>query len=124
MTPNPAAEPEELLPIHPVQLSILLVLRTGPLHGYGIMKRVNDQFGRRELVGPGTLYRTLKEMREAGLIEPTDPPPNEEDVDGRRQYYRLSERGEDVVEAEARRLVTLLHEARLDDLAPESGAGS
>jgi len=89
MAPRPTL-PEELLPLHPVQLSILLVLRSGAVHGYGIMKRVNDGFGRRELVGPGTLYRTLKEMRDADLIEPGEPPVHEEDVDGRRQYYRPS----------------------------------
>lgn len=124
MGSGPAAEAEELLPLHPVQLAILLVLRTGAVHGYGIMKRVNDHFGRRELVGPGTLYRTLKAMREAELIEPCEPPEAEEDVDGRRQYYAVSDRGEAVVEAEARRLITMLQEARLGDLAPESGSGS
>jgi len=122
MAPRPTL-PEELLPLHPVQLSILLVLRSGAVHGYGIMKRVNDGFGRRELVGPGTLYRTLKEMRDADLIEPGEPPVHEEDVDGRRQYYRLTDRGEAAVEAEARRLLSMFHEARLDDLAPDSGTG-
>lgn len=105
---------DHLLPLRPVVFAVLLVLRVSPLHGYAVMKRVNDHLGREALVGPGTLYRTLKELRDARWIEHTEAPRDTDEVDGRRQYYRLTVLGRQVVEAEARRVAALL---RLGDLA-------
>jgi DNA-binding PadR family transcriptional regulator len=112
---------EELIPLRPVVFALLLVLRSAPLHGYGIMRRVNDHLGREALVGPGTLYRVLKELRDADLIEHTEPPDDDADVDARRQYYRLTERGAAAVEAEARRITALMHEANLGALVGGDG---
>ena len=42
-------------------------------------------------LGPATLYRTLKELLEEGLIETAEPPADE--TDGRRKYYRLTPDG-------------------------------
>ena len=108
----------EQLPLRPVVFAILLVLRAGPLHGYGVMQRVNKHLGKRALLGAGTLYRTLKEMREATLIEPAPTPParaNAPDSDKRRHYYRLSDQGDRLVAAEARRLGLLMRAADLGD---------
>lgn len=118
---NPETPIEDLLPLRPVVFALLLVLRTAPLHGYGIMRRVNDHLGREALVGPGTLYRVLKELREADLIEHTAAPAGEVDVDARRQYYRLTPRGDAAVGAEARRIATLMHVADLGTLVGEDG---
>ena len=99
------SHPDDLLPLRPVVFSILMVLRGSPLHGYGVMQRANDHVGQRALLGPGTLYRTLKELRDDLLIETAEPPA---DTDARRQYYRLTSFGEAVVDAESRRLANLL----------------
>lgn len=107
---------EDHLPLRPVVFALLLVLRSAPLHGYGIMQRVNAHLGREALVGPGTLYRTLKELRDQRLIEHTALPAEDLDVDARRQYYRLTKLGAAVVEAEARRVTTLMQVADLVDL--------
>ena len=71
-------------------------------------------------LGPGTLYRSIKALLADGLIEETN-----EDVDvalgddrGRR-YYRLTERGRGVAEAEAARLAALVRVARSRHLLPE-----
>ena len=100
--------PSALLPLRPVVFGILTVLRHSPLHGYGIMQRANDHVGHRALLGPGTLYRTLRELRAAGMIEPAAAPAG---TDARRQYYRLTPFGEDVASAEARRLGRLIDAA-------------
>lgn len=107
---------DELLPLRPTVFGILTVLCDGPLHGYGIMKRANEHLGRQALLGPGTLYRTLKEMRELGLLDHAEPMPGE---DARRQYYRLSSLGDEVVRAEADRLAELIRSARLDEALSE-----
>lgn len=112
--------PHEHLPVRPVVFGALLVLRTGPSHGFGIMERVNGRLGEHALVGPGTLYRTLKEMRDRGLIAHVEPPSDEDDVDGRRQYYALTDLGRSVCEAEARRVAELLSAADLGGLLPDS----
>lgn len=97
--------PDEHLPLRPVVFGILSVLRAAPLHGYGIMQQANEHVGERALLGPGTLYRTLKELRSDDLIGPVDGPG---DADARRQYYALTDLGESVVEAETRRLGRLM----------------
>ncbi len=108
---------EGLLPLRPVVFAILLVLKAGDLHGYGIMKRVNERIGPRAILGPGTLYRTLKEMRERGLLRYARTGKRTDDE--RRSYYRLTSFGREVVEAEAERLSGLMREARL--LQPRPG---
>jgi DNA-binding PadR family transcriptional regulator len=97
--------PSDLLPLRPVVFGILTVLRRSPLHGYGIMQLANDHVGHRALLGPGTLYRTLKELRAGGMIEHAATPGG---TDARRQYYRLTQFGADVAVAEAQRLGRLI----------------
>jgi DNA-binding PadR family transcriptional regulator len=87
-----------------------MVLEGGPRHGYALMKRVGEHLGDTGL-GPGTLYRLLKELREAGLIEAVAAPPGE--VDARRQYHALTRLGRDVARLEAERLAGLLSQAGL-----------
>jgi DNA-binding PadR family transcriptional regulator len=53
-----------------------------------------------------------------GLITELDDPPDADDHDGRRRYYRLSPIGRQAAEREARRLEVLLDMARAKHLAP------
>ncbi len=108
---------EAVLPLRPVIFAILIVLRGGDLHGYAIMKRVNERIGRRAILGPGTLYRTLKEMRELGLLKTA--PRGKRAGDERRTYYRLTAFGRQVVDAEAERLAGLMRDARVLKARPE-----
>ena len=97
---------EQLLPLRPAVFGILMVLRAEPLHGYGIMKRANRHVGHQALLGPGTLYRTLKELRDAGFLQHTAAPAP--GADARRQYYGLTAAGNELVAAEEARLRALL----------------
>src|SRR5258707_14637612 len=98
------ADPEELLPLTPAVFHILLVLADGERHGYAIMQEVNRDTQGQIRMGPGTLYGTIKRMITAGLIEETEERPDPELDDERRRYYRLTEMGRKVANAEARRL--------------------
>ncbi len=102
------SEPERLVPLRPVILEILLLLHEGPVHGYGIMKQLGEKPAGRWVLGPGTLYRTLAEMRTLGLIE-TD---ENADEHPRRRYYRLTSFGGRVLGAEVRRMESLVARAR------------
>ena len=103
---------------------MLAALVKEPQHGYAVMKRVNSSLGRRALLGPGTLYRALKELRDKGLIEEAEVPQAAE-VDQRRRYYRLTTVGRGVVDAEADRLADLVRTVRSGErLTPNEGFGS
>ncbi len=123
MTKPPAGDITSLLPLRPLTFAILLVLKRGDLHGYGIMKWVNDNAGLGGILGPGTLYRTLKEMREIGFVAHTEPPEAIDGVDGRRSYYTLTRFGHEVVVAEAERIARMMREARAAELIAKAGSG-
>jgi len=101
-----------LLPLRPVEFQILLSLAGGERHGYGIIQDARE----RGEAAPdlGTLYRALARMLDQGLIESTDSRPASEDE--RRNYYRITDGGVRVAQAEARRLDALTRAARLGGL--------
>lgn len=79
------------IPLGPADLHVLLALSRGPMHGLGIGKDVAEITDDAVVLGPATLYRTLKEMRDAGMIRVIDSP--EDDADPRRKYYELTDSG-------------------------------
>ncbi len=113
-TTRPATA-KSLLPLRPSVFAMLLVLNGGDMHGYGIMKRLNESGGAGGLLGPGTLYRTLKEMRHLGLVTYADPP-DHTDNDERRSYYTLTSFGSEVVVAEATRVARLMKDGQLAEI--------
>lgn len=108
------SDPGALVPLRPVIFEILLMLSRGPAHGYGIMKTLRERPAGRWILGPGTLYRTLGEMRRLGLIEPD--PAMEVGEPTRRRAYRLTAFGRRVATAEARRMEHLVAQARAGSL--------
>ena len=107
--------------LRPVVFALLLTLSEGDLHGYAIMKRVNERLGHRAIVGPGTLYRNLKELRDTGWIAHADGP---EEEDARRRYYTLTPAGRGVAAGEAARMAELVGLARAGGLLPSESAAS
>lgn len=97
-------------PLRTSVLHILLALSEGDSHGLGIADQVERTSDGVVLLGPGTLYRSLDEMQEAGLITRTDPP--SADADPRRKYYRITGRGNEVLRAEMERFQGLVEVAR------------
>lgn len=113
MTDNRPAQ--ALTPLRPVIFEILILLNQAQMHGYGIMSVLKSRKEGRFILGPGTLYRTIKEMKELGLIQPADrksvPETNE-----RRQYYAITPFGQEVAAAEAGRMSRLVRAASLGGL--------
>jgi DNA-binding PadR family transcriptional regulator len=107
-----SSDPQDLLPLTPVALNILLALADGERHGYGIMLEVRQRTGGRVRLGPGTLYGAIKRLKEGGVIEESRERPDPEADDERRRYYRLSGFGVEVLAAELERLEGLVRAAR------------
>jgi predicted ArsR family transcriptional regulator len=66
---------------------ILIRLREGPTHGYELANELG--------ISKGYVYQHLEELQEAGMIEV-----EESENEGRqRTFYRLTENGEQLLEA-------------------------
>ena len=105
------------LPLRPVELHVLLSLAGAPRHGYGIMQDAAARTGEEVIPDVGTLYRALRRMVDAELIEPVDDARG-----GRRKEYRITALGRRVAAAEAGRLASLVDAARAEGLLETGGA--
>ena len=102
--------------ITPAQFQILLCLADGPKHGYAIMQEINAIPDNQVRLGPGTLYGNLKKMMAAELIVESHDHLDPTETDQRRRYYRLTDRGMQVLSAEVQRLQELLRIAQTKEL--------
>ena len=102
----------DLLPLPTAQFHILMVLATGDKHGYAIMQEVELFTDGAVTMGPGTLYGAVKQMLGSGLIEESDERPDPELDDQRRRYYRMTNLGGRVLDAEVGRLEHLVLTAK------------
>lgn len=112
--------PESLLPLPSAAFHILVALADEDRHGYSVMREVEDRTGGKVKLNPGTLYTTIRRLLEQGLLTELEERPDPDD-DERRRYYRLTEFGRRVAQAEAARLTDLLALARRSGLAPKEG---
>ena len=106
-------------PMAPAVFQILIALADRPLHGYGIMLDIADRSDGKVKMSPGTLYGSIKQMLEDGLIEEMDSRPAADDE--RRRYYRLTRDGRDAARQEMARMSALLGHARLTSLRSSEG---
>lgn len=102
----------KLDPLPSAAFNILLALAGEDLHGYAIMRQVEQQTGGRMRLGPGTLYGSLRTLLEASLIAELDGSPGPEDSSERRRYYRLTSAGLKLVRSEVEGLAQILRIAR------------
>lgn len=108
---NERADPEAFLPMKPVWFHILLALADEAQHGYAIRQRVEDRTRGAVRLWPATLYGSVRDLSDRGLIEALegDADPDE---DARRRYYRLTRLGMQVLQGETDRLQSLVDAAR------------
>src|SRR6476660_9536092 len=100
--------PEDLLPLKPIELLVLTMLSAGDRHGYGIRQDIVAHTGGRVALEAGNLYRHIRALQADGLVDETEPRPVASDGDERRIYYRLLPFGRRVLAAEVRRLRALI----------------
>lgn len=110
MTPSSrsrVADPLDLLPLKPIELLILTMLSVGERHGYGLRQDIVAHTEGRVAPEAGNLYRHIRNLQQAGMVEETEPKATEGD-DERRIYYRLQPFGKKVLAAELMRLRDLM----------------
>ena len=115
------SDPRSFLPMKPDLFHILLALSEEDLHGYGIMKLVEENTEGEIVLEPSPLYRRLKRFLEDGLVAEAGRRPPQGSGDERRRYYRLTSFGRRVLAAEAARLVDLAQNRRVRILAASAG---
>jgi DNA-binding PadR family transcriptional regulator len=81
--------------------SYILFALVEPLHGYGIMQKVQEMSGGTFSLGPGTLYAALQSMQKQRWIEPCGK------NSGRRKNYRLTKLGREKANDELARIQRL-----------------
>lgn len=107
----PASEKvERYLPLKAAAFHILLALGDGPMHGYAIRSAVEALTGGAVRLWPVTLYGSIRELSDAGLIEPASGAATAGD-DGRRRNYGLTPLGRRVLVAETARLRAIVEHA-------------
>lgn len=88
-------------PLQEPTFLILSALANGPMHGYGVIQEVGTLSGGAVTLRPGTLYGALDRLTDQQLVLMD----GEEVVDGRlRRYYKLTDTGVAVLEAEIQRM--------------------
>ena len=97
----------------PAVYQILLSLADTDRHGYGVMQEVEARTRGEVSLGPGTLYRSIKRLLKAGLIEGVQDPAEGGGDDDRRRVYRITPAGRNALQEEARRLERLVAHAQL-----------
>jgi DNA-binding PadR family transcriptional regulator len=102
----------KLDPLPSAAFHILLSLAEDDLHGYAIMRQVEEQTGGRMRLGPGTLYGSIQSLLEEKFIEEIDLGDDVKTGQERRRYYRLTTSGRKLARSEADRLADLLRVAR------------
>jgi DNA-binding PadR family transcriptional regulator len=104
--------PLDFIPLSPVEFEILLVLAAGDSHGWGIIKEAESRWGGELSFETGTLYRALRRLTAAGLVQPADRRRTGTGEDTRRRYFSITPLGRTVAAAEARRLEAQVEAAR------------
>ena len=90
------------LPLRPAACAVLAALADEPRPGIEVLDAVNATVPGRPLLGPGTLYRLMRELRQEGLIARVEP--DEAPGDERQVHHALTTLGQAVLRAELARL--------------------
>lgn len=95
------------LPLSESTAYILLALAE-PLHGYGVMQKVEAMSAGTVRIGPGTLYGAFTTLESEGLIAKV----GETD---RRKTYALTPKGKAVIKEHIRRSAILVNNGKITE---------
>mgnify|MGYP003680728076 CR=1 FL=1 len=113
--------PRDHLPLKQAHYLILLALTEGDMHGYAIKKAVAARTDGAVRLGAGSLYRSIAQLQEWGLIAASTWRPAPRLDDERRAYLAITALGRRVAGAETDRLASLVAHARAAGLGGNAG---
>ena len=119
MSPTDRQTVNDLAPLSPAVFHILLSLGEGERHGYALKREISRRTDGKLKLGPGMLYGSINKMLALGLIEESDHRPDPHLDDERRRYYRITNYGRKVAQAEAARMRELAQLATATFGAPK-----
>ncbi len=90
---------DEASTLTPLMFQILVALSQGERHGYAIMQEIEERTGGAFTIGAGSLYRSIKQLVDAGLMTELKPKATDH---RQRRHYRLTAAGRKRAAAEAR----------------------
>jgi DNA-binding PadR family transcriptional regulator len=106
--------PKDYLPLHPLELRILMALLRGPSFGSEIVRAIEAKERGGLRLYPANLYRRIRDLLGHALLEASPTP---QGADPRRSYVAITPLGRAVAEAETRRLQALVRDAIGEGLA-------
>ena len=115
-------DPQDLLPLKPIELLVLTMLSAGERHGYGLRQDIVAHTKGRISLEAGNLYRHIRKLQSEGLVEETEPRLVPGDTDERRIYYTLLPFGRRVLASEVVRLRALMRIAEDNHVIPPARA--
>jgi len=74
-----------------LKIAILKLVSERPMHGYALMKEIERITGMSWKPSPGSIYPTLQELQDAGLVAQRE--------EGRKRVYELTPHGAEVLAA-------------------------
>jgi len=98
----------------PLEVAILGFLMQGPLHGYDLHRRVEDELGRIWTIGLSNLYGALKRLEKAGQITCTLTPQESRPP---RKVYTITPAGRDIFLDWVQHPVPAMRKVRIEFLA-------
>ena len=99
-------------PLSPNAVLILSTLVDGYRHGYAIRKDVEARTDGAVHLGVTTLYRLLRQLLQAQLVEESNERPEARFDDERRRYFRITAAGRRALRTELQRMEAVLDAAR------------
>ncbi|MBU5268247.1 PadR family transcriptional regulator [Virgibacillus proomii] len=99
---NPLSEPE------PTYL-ILLALYQGPLHGYGIIKAIENVSRGIYVIAPGTFYDVIKNIQKKGWIKTIEIEPGSR----RKITCRITDDEKEVLLVEYNKYINLINMSKI-----------
>ena len=103
----------------PLMFQILVALSQDERHGYAIMQEIEDRTGGEFTIGAGSLYRSIKQLVDAGLIQALEQKASDH---SQRRRYRLTAAGRRRAASEARVFDNIVSWARDAHLLSSDGA--
>jgi DNA-binding PadR family transcriptional regulator len=98
--------------------AILLAMGDESMHGYAIMRALEEKTDGRERILPGTLYAAIARLLDEELIEERSAPKNDSSAGPARRYYRRTARGKAAAREESERLQAQQRMAVAQDMVP------